>query len=299
LAVFLALLAAAAFAFGTVLQQKGTLQTEAQEGDPRFLVQILRQPVWALGALLQGVGWVLQAVALKHGPLEVVQAVCTLSLVIALPIGVRLTGQRVGRREMLGAVATVGGIVLFLSGGSPQAGTSRPTAEQWQAAGLVTLAVVLALGTLGRKRTGPAAAVLLASAAGMAFAFQGAVTKVFVGQLGQGLHALLATWTPYVLLASAIVGFALQQSALKTGALAPSMAASSVVTLLGSVLLGAVMFGEAVSEGGARLIPAVIGLVLAVAGIIALTEGRDGGAPGAADPDTERAATRPPPGRQT
>jgi drug/metabolite transporter (DMT)-like permease len=297
LAVFLALLAAVSFAFGTVLQQKGALSTEAEEGDPRFLVQILRQPVWGLGAVLQGVGWVLQAAALDHGSLEVVQAVCTLSLVIALPIGVRLTGQRVGRRELAGAIATVAGIALFLAAGSPQAGTSHPTAAQWQAAGLVTLTVVLVLGTLGRKRTGPAAAVLLASGAGMAFAFQAAVTKVFVGQLGEGLHAVLTSWTPYLLLASALVGFALQQSALKTGALAASMAASNVVTLLGSVLLGTAMFGETVS-GGARLIGAIIGLVVAVAGIVALAEGRGGGPEEAADPGAERADAGPPPGRK-
>jgi hypothetical protein len=40
----LALVAALAFAVGSVLQQKGTLSTNP-EGDPRFLTQILRRPV--------------------------------------------------------------------------------------------------------------------------------------------------------------------------------------------------------------------------------------------------------------
>jgi hypothetical protein len=91
-------MAALAFAFGTVLQQRGTLDTSAAEGDPHFLGEILRKPVWLLGAALQVVGWVLQAFALDKGSLIVVQSLCALSLVFALPIGVRLTDQHVGRR---------------------------------------------------------------------------------------------------------------------------------------------------------------------------------------------------------
>ena len=45
----LALAAAVCFALGNVAQQRGTLDTEAGEGDPRFLVQILRKPVWLAG----------------------------------------------------------------------------------------------------------------------------------------------------------------------------------------------------------------------------------------------------------
>jgi len=78
--VVLALLAATAFAFGNVLQQKGTLSTDDGEGKPSFLVQILREPVWLLGGALQVTGWVLQAVALDKGPLVVVQSITTLSL---------------------------------------------------------------------------------------------------------------------------------------------------------------------------------------------------------------------------
>src|SRR5271165_1111739 len=99
--IVLALLAAVAFAAGNVLQQKGTLETPAGGDDPRFLVQILRRPVWLAGALSQVAGWVLQAAALDQGPLIVVQSLTMLSLVIALPLGARLTGQHVGRREML------------------------------------------------------------------------------------------------------------------------------------------------------------------------------------------------------
>ena len=100
---------------------------------------------------------------------------------------------------------------------------------------------------------------------------QSAVTKEFVTVIGQGLSAVLSSWTVYVLIASALVGFVLQQSSLRTGVLAPAMASSNAVTLFGSVAFGASVFGESLSSGGARLAPTVIGLGIALVGIVLLS----------------------------
>ena len=274
MAELLALLAAASFALGTTLQQRGALETAAGGEDPRFLVQVLRRPVWLFGGLFQLVGWILQAVALDKGQLEVVQAIITLSLVMALPLGARLTSQVVGRRQVVGAVLTVAGIVLFLVAGSPEGGTAHPSATAWWVAGLLSGAAVLVLGSVGWTRRGPVGAILLAAGAGICFAFQAAVTKEFVGGLGYGLGAVLTSWTPYVLLVTALIGFALQQTALKKGQLAPAMASSNSLTLIASVIIGSAVFGETISQGGGLPL-AALGLVMAVAGIWALAVGQE------------------------
>jgi drug/metabolite transporter (DMT)-like permease len=266
----LALLSAFAFALGTVLQQRGTLQTSAAEGDPRFLAEIIRKPVWLLGGSLQACGWVLQAAALDRGSLALVQSLCALSLVFALPLGVCLTGQQVGRRSIFGACTTLLGIVLFVAVGQPQGGASQPGAAAWWTSGLMILALVILLAWLAHRRRGAVSAVLFATAAGLGFAFQAAVTKVFVTQLGNGVGAILSSWTTYALIVSALAGFALQQSALKTGFLAPAMAACNASTLAMSVLLGATVFQESLSHGQGRLLPAVIGLALAILGVVLL-----------------------------
>ena len=268
--VLLALLAAVAFAFGNVLQQKGTLSTDDGGEQPSFLVQILREPVWLLGGGLQLCGWILQAVALDKGPLVVVQSITTLSLVIALPIGARLTGQVITTKVVVGAVAIVAGILLFLSVGSPKGGTSNPDASAWWSAGLVTVALVLVFGLLGRRRTGASRALLFGMAAGFGFALQSAVTKEFVGLVGHGLAGLFGSWEIYVLIASAVSGFVLQQSALKTGVLAPAIASSNAVTLFAGVILGITVFGESLARGDGRLVPAILGLVAALAGVVLL-----------------------------
>ena len=271
----LALLAALAFAFGTVLQQRGTLDTKAAEGDPHFLTEIIRKPVWLFGAVAQALGWVLQAVALDKGSLIVVQSLCAMSLVFALPIGVRLTDQHVGRRSIVGAVLTLGGIVVFIAVGQPQGGTETPDATVWWAAGIASVAAMVVLAVIAQRRRGPVAAALFATAAGIGFAFQAAVTKVWVGDLGGGLSAVLTTWTTYALVVSALAGFALQQSALKTSFLAPAMAASNASTLVISVILGVTVFQETLSNGSGHMGPAVVGLVLAVVGVGLLAKPTD------------------------
>lgn len=185
-----AFLAACAFALGTVLQQKGTLGTTSGSGDSHWLIQILHEPVWLAGLLLQASGWVLQAVALDKGPLMAVQAITTLSLVIALPFGAWLTGQHIDRTVVLGALAVVAGIVVFLSVGSPHGGTTHPSARTWWIACLVTGVLVLVMAGLGRTRHGAVRALLFGAAAGFGFALQTAVTKDFVTEIGGGVLAL-------------------------------------------------------------------------------------------------------------
>jgi drug/metabolite transporter (DMT)-like permease len=283
----LAVVAAVLFAFGTVLQQKGTLTTEAAEDDPRFLVQVLRRPVWLFGTICQSSGWVVQAMALDRASLVTVQSLTALSLVIALPLGMVFTNQHIGRRELTGAVLTMVGIVFFVSAGQPQGGTTHPNAATWWTAILVTYGLVLMLFLLGLRFTGAAKALTYGAAAGLGYGLQAAVTKTFVTEIGGGVLGLLGSWSTYVLIVSALSGFALQQSALKTGVLAPAMASSNSVTLFSSVILGVAVYGEMVAKSGSGHVgSAGAGLFIAILGIALLagSEAPASAAPEATDP---------------
>jgi drug/metabolite transporter (DMT)-like permease len=268
--VTLALLASCAFALGSVLQQKGALETDAGEDDPRFLVQILHRGVWLAGAGAQVAGWVLQAAALDRGSLVVVQSLTALNLVIALPLGAWITDQRNTRRVWVGAGLVTVGIVVFVAVGAPQNGSASPAASAWWSAGIAGLAAVFILAGLGRRQRGPTAALLYGSAAGVAYAFQAAVTKDFVTLVGGGLVTILTSWTIYALIGSALIGFVFQQSALKTGVLAPAIASSNAVTLFGSIVFGITVFGDSLTRGGGRLATALMGLAAALTGILFL-----------------------------
>lgn len=280
----LAIVAAVFFALGTVLQQRGTLGTEAAEGDPHFLLQILRRPVWLAGAVLMASGWVLQAMALDRASLLVVQSLTALSLVIALPLGALLTDQHIGRRELGGALLTSLGIIFFIAAGQPQGGTTHPGATSWWIAGITIAVLVVALVAVGARFRGAARALTYGAAAGLGFGLQAAVTKTFVTEVGSGIVSLLTSWPAWVLVLSALTGFALQQSALKTGVLAPAMASANSVTLFTSVVLGITVYGEQVSKGGAAHgSSAFLGLIVAIVGI-ALLAGSDAPQPSTPSP---------------
>jgi drug/metabolite transporter (DMT)-like permease len=267
----LAIVAAVFFALGTVLQQKGTLSTEASEGDPHFLLQILRRPVWLAGAVLMASGWVLQAMALDRASLLVVQSLTALSLVIALPLGALLTDQHIGRREFGGALFTSLGIIFFIAAGQPQGGATHPSATSWWIACVSVAVLVAVLVGVGTRFRGAARALTFGAAAGLGFGLQAAVTKTFVTEVGSGIFALLSSWSVWVLILSALTGFALQQSALKTGVLAPAMASANSVTLFTSVVLGITVYGEQISKGGAgHSSSAYLGLFVAIFGIALL-----------------------------
>ncbi len=84
-----------------------------------------------------------------------------------------------------------------------------------------------------------------------------------------------------------MTGFALQQSALKTGVLAPAMASSNSVTLFSSVILGISVYGESLAKGGSSHAGStIVGLLIAIVGIALLagSESPQETATGAADP---------------
>jgi hypothetical protein len=279
-AVVLAALAALCFALGNVLQQRGALRTDAAGEDLRFLAEIFRHPVWVAGLLLQVAGFGAQVAALGMGSLLVVQAIVVTNFVIALPFGVWLTDQVVGRRQVLGALATLAGLFVFLVGGHPTGGTDHVARTSWVVT-LATVAVVLVVLDLSSRRVGAApAAALLGAAAGTMFGIQAGLIKSLAHH-GAGVGGVIGAWQLYVLAVAAVVGFAYQQRGLKVGVLAPTMAASNVATLTASVVLGLVLFAEVLRPGVLGPALAVPGLGLMAGGILVLALGGGDTAPSA------------------
>src|SRR5215831_20196938 len=101
-----AFVSAAIFALGTVLQQKGAMEAPpANTGG--FIGALFSKPVWLAGGACQVLGFVTEALALDKGELFLVQPIVSLQVVFALPLGIWITNQRVGRREWLGAGAVL------------------------------------------------------------------------------------------------------------------------------------------------------------------------------------------------
>jgi hypothetical protein len=99
--VSLALVAALLFALGNVLQQRVAMEfPDRLAHSPLFLVRLLRRPEWIAGMAIILAGFAFHAAALSDGQIVVVQPILSLTLVLSLPIRVRLTAQRIGPRDV-------------------------------------------------------------------------------------------------------------------------------------------------------------------------------------------------------
>lgn len=104
----------------------------------------------------------------------------------------------------------------------------------------------------------------------MGFALQAVVTKVLDTEFGHGLLAVVTTWPIFAFIVPTVGGYVMQHWALRTGYLAPATAAVNCSTLAVSVILGIFIFEESISQGQSRLVPALVGLGLAVLGVAVL-----------------------------
>jgi drug/metabolite transporter (DMT)-like permease len=269
--VALALAAALFFAFGTVLQQRAGLERPAEGSSAGLLVAMAKRPVWLAGIAADGLGFVSQAVALAVGRLAVVQPLLVCTVVFALPLGARFTGQRVRRVDVAGATLVVLALVAFLTIADPSGGSDDAPPGEWLIAGGVCAAVCVPLVLLGQRGSAPRRAALLGTATGVLFALSAALTKVAADQVGEGLFEVFANWHLYALIVVGYASMTLNQLALNTGSLAPAVATSLAFDPIASVILGVTLLDESLGTSPAGLAGIALAFAAAMAGIAILS----------------------------
>lgn len=262
IAVGIALLSAACYAVSAVLQQNQA--SRHADGPGALVFRLVRQPLWlvAVAATLAGAG--LHVAALVFGPLWVVEPPGVTTLVFALAFGVLFSRRAVSRIEWVAAGAVmvgVGTVVAF----APDQG--RPVhlalgAIGWQV-GRAAVIVLILLGLarfLGRR----SAAVIRAAAAATCFGTAAAMARV--GLSGMGSFAA----TALVAAVSAVVGFALAQTAYRDGGLGAPLATLILIDPLVGIATGLVLLGGPVVLNPVHIVLATLGLVVTSAGICVL-----------------------------
>jgi drug/metabolite transporter (DMT)-like permease len=273
-AATLALVAAFLFALAATLQQKGALNLPTISlADPMSLARLAGQTTWLIGTLALFTGYLFQAGALDRGRLSIIQPLLVTTVVFALPLGYFMTRQHVGRREVIGAVAIIIGLGLFVSFGDPAGGKENASNSQWAITiGLLSLLSVLMLvfgsGGLSMK------AAVYGTVAGILFGLSSALTKPTLNYLHESVATMLSHWECYALAVAGVLGFVLQQVSLGTGRLAPSVATVSVANPLVGILIGILLFDERLSRPGWHILVAVIGLGLALLGAVVISLAR-------------------------
>jgi drug/metabolite transporter (DMT)-like permease len=273
-----------AICFGTasVLQAMAARSAGSGTGsgvDPALLVRAVRQWRYLVGLGMDGLGFVLQIVALRSLPIYAVGAALAASLAVTAVVAARLLHVRLSGREW-GAVGAVcaGLAMLGLSSGAEG---DRAGSDTLRFVMLGVAVAVLLLGAAAGRLTGRGRALVLGLGAGFGFGVV-EVSVRLIDELSPG--ALLTNPATYALLVGGGAAFLLLTSALQQGSVTVATAGMVIGETVGPALVGVIWLGDRTRSGLEWL--AVTGFVVAVAGALALA--RFGEAPEAAgDEGTE------------
>ena len=269
----LALGAALLLGTGFVLQQ----HRAAQEPSDRsltvwLLLDLVRSPSWLAGIGVMAGGQLLGAAALARGGLGMTEPLLSTNLLFALIIGGFWYQLRPCWRDWLGALVLSGGLGGFLVVATPGTGnTSGIPDAAWVLAGgsvAAVAAVAAVLTVAGRRSRGRVRGALLAGGAGVLFGLQDALTQRSLATAGhRGVPQLLLSWTPYTLLAVAVVGILLAQSAFQAAPLSASLPPVTAGEPITGIALGAGLFGGSLHHGSVALLLEVVCLLAMIVGI--------------------------------
>jgi drug/metabolite transporter (DMT)-like permease len=268
--IVLALVAALLFALGTVLQQRAGLEAPSEGASSGLLLRMARRPVWLAGIAADGLGFAAQAAALGIGRLAVVQPLLIASVVFALPLGARFSGQRIRRVDLGAAALVVAALTAFLLIAEPAGGSDDAPLNEWLIAGGICGLVCVPLVLLGRTGSPPRRAARLGIATGILFALSAALTKVVVDQLDEGVFEIFLSWHLYALIVIGYASMTLNQLALNTGSLAPAVATSLSFDPITSVILGVTLLDESLRTTAIEGIGLAIALAAALVGMAIL-----------------------------
>lgn len=246
LAVLLALASALTVGLSTSLQHRAAAEAPAEVGGSVGLIaHLLQRPWWWVGQALGFLALVFHAAALSFGPLALVQPIAIMGMVFAPPLRAAMSRRRLPRQESVAVVATFAGLLAFLVATAPEesvvtvgAGTSSIVAA------LAVLSVVLVL-VAGRVRDSGSRGTLLGCAAGLLFGSVAVCLKIVTSGVAEdGLAAVLATPTPYAVVAMGLAGIGINQLAYRSARLSASMPALNIVNVLVALVIGYLVFEE-------------------------------------------------------
>ncbi|WP_460790443.1 DMT family transporter [Nocardioides maradonensis] len=263
-------------AIGFALASAGTtalstaVQHHAAGAGP--LTGLWRRPRWLLALALGPVGFTWHVLALRYGPISLVQPIVVVGIVVALPLRELMVGSRPEWRDVRTATTTVAALALFLLVADPGSAPAAPDPTQlFLAVGTCALAAG-AVAVLARAARRPATrAAALGVTSGVLFGLMAVL--VDATQLWLRTHpaaALPLTWLPYAVVACGVGGLAVNQVAYSAGPLSTSMPVLNVTNCLLTVAFGVTVLRETVDTSPTTIAIAVLCLVVIAHGLWSL-----------------------------
>lgn len=158
--------------------------------------------------------------------------------------------------------------LLVVGAGDPHGGS--PSGVAWSSWALSVGAVAAGAAVLvmgGRQLRPTAEPARLAAAAGVLFGLQDALTQRVERVASRGLVHLLTGWSLFLLVAVAVVGILLNQSAFEAGPLSRSLPAVVAGEPLTGIGIGVGLYGEHITLALPWVVVELVGLAVMVWGV--------------------------------
>jgi len=261
LALALSLVSAFCYAAAAVVQERTAAGTADLRGT-------LARGSWWWAVGLNASGALLHVVALRYGPLTLVQPLGALTLVVAVPLGSLVARRRTSGTQWRGMALTLVGLTALLvataAGGAPDdaLGTGEVLGVAVVAFGVIVVLVRSGLGRLGRL-----GGLAFAAASGIASGVGSTLAqKLAVGPTLSWSVAVVAVLT----VAFASGGLLLSQKAYRSGLGGP-LALLTLVNPVAASVIGISLLGEGFQYGTTGTLIALAGAVAAARGVILLS----------------------------
>ena len=271
LSILLALGCAFTASLNVVTQHVASTAAPAEDRGWRLALYLIRSPLWLFGVGAMVASFVLQALALYHGAISVVQSILVSELVFSLVIGRVWLRRTVLPAAWVAAAVTGAGLAVFLIMAEPKGGHTNATTGAWLPA-LLTFGGLTAGCVLAARHASPIRrAAFYASGAGIAGALLATFLKSTTEVLGHhGLVTMFQQGAVYGLVLAGILSAVLTQAALHRGPLAVSQSLMLIVDPVVSIALGIWIFGEHFQGGWGKILVGALGFAVMATGVVFL-----------------------------
>jgi drug/metabolite transporter (DMT)-like permease len=264
MAIVLALIAAGANAFATILQRIGVEEaTSLQDETSRALIAgVIKRPIWFLGVFLAATSFVLQAFALSLGNLSTIQPIMVteiLFLVVVLGVWFQKT---LTWRDWFSAIGTSAGLGVFLAVSSARGGSQRPQTGEWFLLLVASGGAMFLCWSAAHKGTRSWRAACYGLCAAISFALTAAFIKAAADLWSRGPGVIFTHFEPYGIAIAGLIGLLVSQHALESGPVAASQSALLIVNPVASIIMGVYLFGDRLQVAHGRLAIEIAALVV-------------------------------------
>lgn len=274
-AVTAALGASTCGATASALQHRTAAHVTGEGGPLATTRATLAHLPWLSALTLQGLGFLLHALALRSAQLTLVQPLLVCAVLFALPLNRLFRQERITSREMTWALVLVVGLAGFLVIGTPSTQSPAQPVDVGPAVGfgVTGVAAVAVCATISRRTNTERSlgAAILGIAAGILYAGQAALLKASVTIAGQGIGAVLTAWQPYALTVAGLTAILFTQMAYRRGPLSASLPLVATINPVLGVVIGSAVYDENIRDSAAALAAEIVFLALLSAATLVLT----------------------------